>query len=284
MSEVETQPKDYSTPVSQLLTLGKPTGREPETWLDYIELYGFAPEHIPELIRLVQDESFWDSEYEKRSEIYAFVHALRVLGQLQDEGALPFLIELAETEEYSDWIWEALPYVIAMIGPVAIPMLKDSLERMKGIYTGLTVIDCFEKMAIIHPETKAECIAILSERLEKAEENDEGVNASIISTLVDFKAMESLPLIEQAFAANRVDLMVMGDWDDVQVELGLKAPDPNKRRRLNPLAQQFWETAERITAAKRNAAAMAERKAKIQKKKKRKIAKKTRKQNRRKRK
>ena len=34
--------------------------------------------------------------------------------------------------------------------------------------------------------------------------------------------MESLPVIERAFAADCVDLSVFGDWEDVQIRLGLK--------------------------------------------------------------
>jgi hypothetical protein len=32
--------------------------------------------------------------------------------------------------------------------------------------------------------------------------------------------VEAAPLIERAFAAKRIDLSVMGDWEDAQVELG----------------------------------------------------------------
>lgn len=43
----------------------------------------------------------------------------------------------------------------------------------------------------------------------------------MISYLVDLKALEALPLIEQVFASGNVDLFVCGDFEDVQIELGL---------------------------------------------------------------
>jgi hypothetical protein len=44
------------------------------------------------------------------------------------------------------------------------------------------------------------------------------------------QATEAAPLIEGAFAARRVDPMVMGDWEDVQVELGLLSPEVVEQR------------------------------------------------------
>ena len=116
--------------------------------------------------------------------------------------------------------------------------VEASLEKTKQSITGLTLVDCIERMAELHPETQDACIALLTARLEGAADNHESVNANIISTLVDWKAMDSLPVIERAFATGNVDLMVMGDFDDVQVELGLKEPDPNKPRYVHPAMQQ----------------------------------------------
>jgi len=42
---------------------------------------------------------------------------------------------------------------------------------------------------------------------------------------VKLGAKEAAPLMEQAFAADRVEYIVMGDWEDVQVRLGLKTPE-----------------------------------------------------------
>jgi hypothetical protein len=291
MSEDKT-PDGYLAPVSALLTLGSPKGhRNVDDWPDYVTGFGFTSEHIPELGRLALDSALWEEEYWERPEITAYVHAYRVLGQLRDEAAIPYLIQIIDTEEDSDWVLEEISYAVSLIGPAAIPMLKESLERAKeNLFIGMTVVDCFEKMGLIHPETKAECIAILTAKLEKAEGNDPGINGSIVATLViDFKAKEALPVIEKAFAGNYVDEMIMGDWYDVQVEFGLKAPDPNRKRPLNPLAKELLESIERLTAVerakteetkKRSAQLRAVRSSKSKQKAKRKKAKKQRKQNR----
>jgi hypothetical protein len=49
--------------------------------------------------------------------------------------------------------------------------------------------------------------------------------------------VEVAPAMQRAFAADRVDLSILGDWEDVQVELGLKATreTPRTYRPLFPL-------------------------------------------------
>jgi hypothetical protein len=47
-------------------------------------------------------------------------------------------------------------------------------------------------------------------------------NGLLIGILVDLQAVETIPIMEQAFQANQVDTFLVGDWEDIQVELGLK--------------------------------------------------------------
>jgi hypothetical protein len=55
--------------------------------------------------------------------------------------------------------------------------------------------------------------------------NGPGANGFLVASLVDLHAVEAAPLIEQAFAATCVDLVVIGDWDAVQIALGLKSAE-----------------------------------------------------------
>ena len=82
-----------------------------------------------------------------------------------------------------------------------------------------------------HPEARDDCIAALSRVLAGFAGLDPTLNAFLISYLVELKAVETAPLMEQAFAADAVDESVHGDWEDVQVDLGLlqerQTPRPN---------------------------------------------------------
>ncbi len=83
---------DYTAPVSDLLTLGD--CREIRVWPDYLAM-GIGPEHIPDLIRMVEDDELnWD-----------------------------------------DWVGEEVPDVFGMIGSPAIPALTDYLmEPLHGLW------------------------------------------------------------------------------------------------------------------------------------------------------
>jgi hypothetical protein len=124
-----TFPKDYSPPVVKLIALGKKNTRVIGPWFDYQEL-GITDEHAPELIRIIQEINlFWPLGDTESDEVSAPIHAWRALGQLRSQGAIPALVELViQNEELeSDWIMEEIPVVIAMIGPVCIPVLRGYL-------------------------------------------------------------------------------------------------------------------------------------------------------------
>lgn len=211
----------YAPPVDQLLTYGdcRDSFRE---WPDYLKL-GLTKEHIPELIGMATDEELhWaDSE---RLEVWAPVHAWRALGQLRAEEAIEPLMRLFHELEDSDWVVEELPQVYAMIGPKAIPALRGYLsDSAHEVYPRVTAAQCLERIGNTHPQARAQCIEALTEQLERFTKNDPTLNAFLISFLVDLKAVESIPSIRRAFEANDVDFGIMGDLEDVEMELGLRA-------------------------------------------------------------
>src|SRR5947207_3633038 len=119
-----------------------------------------------------------------------------------------------------------------MIGPVALPTLAAYIADVSHGETARSiVISSIEKLASQQPETRSECIALLTKQLELFTENGPDINASLILGLATLKAVEAAPLIERAFAANAVDIYLMGDWEDVQVELGLLSAEELEQRR-----------------------------------------------------
>jgi hypothetical protein len=69
--------------------------------------------------------------------------------------------------------------------------------------------------------SRDKCAAALSHQLEQFKKNTRNINGLLISLLLDLDAVEAAPVMEQAFAAGRVDESVAGDWADVQLALGL---------------------------------------------------------------
>ncbi len=211
---------DYRKPVDALLTLGDARDSVGK-WPDYSE-YGIGAEHIPDLIQLATDpELHWaDSE---SLEVWAPIHAWRALGQLRAEEAIAPLLNLFHELEEDDWVGEELPRVYGMIGAAAIPALTAYLaDTSRGISPRISVAHALAEIGMSRAEARETCITALTRQLEAFRKNDRELNGFLISYLVDLQAIEIAPLMQRAYAAGRVDEIVMGDWEDVQVALGLK--------------------------------------------------------------
>jgi hypothetical protein len=230
----------YSHPVSQLLTYGDclKLPRWPEE-LDYLPL-GFGSEHIPDLIRMVLDDDLYWANSDSL-EVWAPVHAWRVLGLLQAEAAIePLLTRLdLVDEEDNDWVNEELPQVFAMIGAPAIaPIAAYLADPTHDTWACVAAAGSLGEIGKTHPEARDACVAALREILEKFKDNDRTVNAFVISNLLDLKAVQAAQLMERAFAADAVDLAVAGDWEEVQIQMGWKIA------RETPIPEGGWFGAE----------------------------------------
>ncbi len=216
----------YTSPVDKLLTLGKPESTSPESWPNYLEL-GLGPQHIPELIRMATDPVFRGPEAAEESEeddpdFWAPLHAIRALGQLHAETAIEPLVNLLAELKDDEWMFEELPLVFGMLGPAAIPALSAYLaDTSHEMYSRSYASNGIIEIADRYPESREECIAIISKQLEDFEENDEELNAFLVTNLLQIKAVETLSLIERAFKADKVDDFIV-DLDDVLVGFGLK--------------------------------------------------------------
>ncbi len=223
----------YAPPVNQLLNYDEVQIAEPDKWPNYREL-GLGSEQIPDLIRMATDEDLHEADRESLA-ASAPIHAWRALGQLRAEEAIEPLLSLfeAETVDEGDWAMEELPNVFAMIGPAALPALAAYIadDVLHEEDARISAIPSIDKIAARWPEARPACIALLMKQLERFEENEPDVNAFLILGLVDMQATEAAPLIERAFAAKCVDPMVMGDWKDVQFELGLLSAEEVEQQR-----------------------------------------------------
>lgn len=218
-------PRDYPPPIDKLLTYGD--ARNFRKWPDYVEGLGLGPEHIPDLIRMATDEALNLGDPESL-EVWAPTHAWRALGQLRAEEAIEPLMRLFHELKSDEWIIEELPDVYGMIGPAALPALADYLaDESHGVTARATAALSLERIGSAHPDARAECVAILSRRLERFAENDPGLNGFLIVSLLGLQAVESVPVMERAFAADRVNEWMVS-WDFVQRELGVEVPQPKQ--------------------------------------------------------
>ncbi len=223
----------YSEPVSRLLTVGNPFDAlldnmpSPdlfeglESWPDYPKVYGLTDIDIPELIRLATDEELLDSEGD---EIWGVVYARRALGQLHAAEAVLPLIKLFPRvdEKDDDWVLDELPAVLALIGPPSVTPAAEYLLNLENPAGGrLTAEAALERLALTHPEIREECAAALVAALENYRTNPEDLNGFLAEAIAEFKIAEGYPLVEKAYAEDRIDLFILGDWEDFQIEAGL---------------------------------------------------------------
>ena len=214
---------EYRKTVDVLLILGD-LQESDHQWPDYSE-YGIGAEHIPDLIQLATDSELHEADSESL-DVWAPIHAWRTLGQLRTEEAIDPLLNLfheLEEDGWGDWTGEELPRVFGLIGAAAIPALTAYLaDTSHNISPRISAAHALAEIGMSHAEAEVACIAALTQQLEAFRKNDRDLNGFLVSYLVDLQAVETAPLIQRAYAAGRVDEIVMGDWEDVQVALGLK--------------------------------------------------------------
>jgi hypothetical protein len=221
---------EYTPPVSALLVIGNPA--DPE-WPNYPLQYELRASDIPELLRMALDEDLNQADSES-TEVFAPLHAWRALGQLGAvEAAAPLLGLLRRIDvDDDDWVGEDLPLALALIGPAAIPPLAQYLaDPANGMWARVAAAASLTKIGAAYDPARDDCVAALVAALKDFQHNDEGFNGELVTFLADLKAVEAALLVESAFAAGKVEEIIMGDWEDWQVAVGLLAeritdPDP----------------------------------------------------------
>jgi len=269
----------FQPPVDKLLTYGESNLIPPDEWPDYREL-GIGPEHIPDLIRMATDKELNEADTESR-EVWAPMHAWRALGQLHAVEAVEPLLGLFDRLEYDDWVIEELPDVFSIIGPAALPILAEHIADLSHTDSSrISAIAGIENIGKRWPDARGESITLLEERLKRFEENEPDVNGFIVGALVELGAREAAPVIERAFDEGYVDPMVMGDWDDVQVELGLKSAEEVAQKRASNREERWLPSASAEGTSFPVFSGVAQKKKAARKKTKSKMAKLSRKKNR----
>ena len=211
-------------PVSQLLTLGETPIHGSRNYLKM----GFTREHIPELIRLVEDKELrnlpWDEKGNVPPQVYGQVHAWRALAQLGADEAIPSFIALLHyiDEDDDDYIGEEIPIMLGKLGAPAIEPCREYLaDQSHSTFARVAAGYALSEIGKQHPETRDACVQALISTLRDYQNDDETVNAFSLSYLAELKAVEAAPLAEEIFKAGRAELEVAGDYEDYQIRVGL---------------------------------------------------------------
>ncbi len=185
---------------------------------------GVTAELIPDLIETILDEKYYEGGDSDRG--FPHLYAYIALGQLKTPAAIDGLILGVKKWAHTDWFeWfcEDVPDIFAAIGPIAIsPLIEVLQDKTLTFDARSSALHYLHSISVTNPEQRDRCVAATVRELEQFADNDPELNGYIVMYLVaDYQVIEAAPLIESAYAADRVDPTFVGDWEDVQVSFGL---------------------------------------------------------------
>lgn len=229
--------QSYRPPVASLLDLPADDYSDDDP-CDYAAL-GLTHEHLPELERMASNSEWNHSN--GGAPLHA-VRAITALGGAEVPGVLLRLLQQASTTELGDWLCEEVKSWLFRGGPESVvPLAEFVADENVEKWARVGAVEAMQRVAREHPECRERCverlIALLAQYAVQAPE----LNGFLVAALVELGAKEAAPLMERAFAAGRVDETINGDWEDAQIELGLKlrrerAPKPTA---LSELGRRF---------------------------------------------
>lgn len=115
------------------------------------------------------------------------------------------------------------PYLAKLLGQVGEAALKPVQsylqDRSRWFYGRAEAANAIREAGRQHPALRDQAIQILSDILADARHESPEFNGFIVSNLLDLQAVEALPVVEQAFALDCVDEMIVGDWQTVHAQL-----------------------------------------------------------------
>lgn len=219
---VETVPSPYGERLRPLFTRGS-YFEKPEA-PSAAELGLTVETDGADLLRIALDPEFDASSHPEA--VWAPVWAWLLIGELRPAGALPVFARLFDRlngEEGDDAVMDALPKALGRFGLEAAQLILDVVrDEARPSSARWTAVSGLQEIAAAWPEERDGVVLILAGLLRDRAVMDREVNGGIVDELINLEAVEAAPAIEEAFAGGRVDETITGDWDEVQVALGLK--------------------------------------------------------------
>lgn len=194
--------------------------------VDYVARLGLTAADVPELLATARqwaEPMDWPEDRGDTSG-YAPIHAWRGLAQLGATEAIDLLLEMMDPldADGDDWYLEEFPCAFAWLGETAIrPLAAYLAGKEHALYARICVADALRDVAKRHSRTRDDVVAVLRDALSRFAETDDALNAYIIGNLLVLKATEAAELIERAYAADRVDVSIYGNWNYAREELGV---------------------------------------------------------------
>ena len=108
-----------------------------------------------------------------------------------------------------------------LIGPAAIPALGALLvDPDKEAWRKAFLLRALEQIAEKHPAQQDVCIRTVTDVLQRFRENELDMNGFLVASLMNFKAIEEAPLVQEAYEAGYVNERICGTWKELGINMG----------------------------------------------------------------
>ncbi|MGJ8725046.1 MAG: UPF0149 family protein [Roseibacillus sp.] len=199
-----------------------------EVWSEYGSL-GFGEEEMEHLLDLASD--FYLKREQSDEESAVSIHAWRALAESGDAGLLPEFLTLSiGCDDIADeWFAKDFPKMLGKLGMAAWPELLDAV-RSTPEYPCLAhaMLEGAPQM-VRNVEDRVRVIGSIVEFFDY-EPFQRSDRAFVVAALVELKAVKKLEVIQKQFAENRVSVEVVGDIEEVEIALGLRAKRDTPRK------------------------------------------------------
>ncbi len=232
----ETLPQhELPAPYNRLLTIGSMDYEDAEA--EYAKIADVLTasnpqEAVARLTGVALDTSYneyADLDHPERDDarMWTRLHAISVLSLMGDAAQAAVDPLLVLLDEDDDDLREEMPLFYASVGQAAIEPLRRVLQNPDAdTYLRTGAGDCLEQIGETHPSLRPTIVPLLEQSLMLAG-TDDVLASFLVCNLLDLDAKESLPLIQQAFAEERVDTSVV-DIEDVEEHFGLRPAEPER--------------------------------------------------------
>ena len=90
-----------------------------------------------------------------------------------------------------------------------------------------------KEIGIEYPDSREQCFETLTKLLTHLIYNDVSLNGFLISFLVNLEAVVSIDVIRKAFQNESVDHGIIGDFEDIEIAMGLRLTRSTQKLELD---------------------------------------------------
>lgn len=232
--------KEYSTKIQPLIELGLKGLSYGQKRLDYSQ-FDFQQEDVEELIALATDTISEDLDN-------APFHAMHILSQMQIVESIEPILQRVFAQGAEDYFLnDNMPSFLSNMRDGAIDAIKRHLYEKHE--EKLFLFDSITEVVKKHPDAKDEFANILMEYINTTDDNDTHIGFAI-SAIKKCDGAKHIEFIREVFKTKKVDVGVVGDIEDVEIDLGFRSRRETKREKseLQKRLSGLFDSPEKLDA------------------------------------